>query len=115
MLQYRALILSFVFLLYGIEFFATPRIMMESCMAPQTATSQPTHSCCQKQDKCPKPSKGCNTPNDCCLNCPLCYVTVLSTPADKVITQHASREYNLWVSSYVYLYHTSTWKPPNAA
>jgi len=93
----------------------TPRIVVASCMTPKTATPQTTHSCCHKEDTCPKPSKGCNTPNDCCLNCPLCYVTVLAIPADNIETQSQPREYSLWVSSYVYLYHASCWKPPNAA
>jgi len=96
--------------------------MAQSCMAAQAGTPKSpapptTHSCCQKQtqDKCPKPSKGCNTPNDSCLNCPLCYVTVLATPAAKIEIQNQPREYSIWISSYVYHYHASCWKPLNAA
>jgi len=114
-LQWKAFILSLCILLYGAECTMTPRIVVASCMTPKTATPQTTHSCCHKEDTCPKPSKGCNTPNDCCLNCPLCYVTVLAIPADNIETQSQPREYSLWVSSYVYLYHASCWKPPNAA
>ncbi|HVU94375.1 MAG TPA: hypothetical protein VHE34_04090 [Puia sp.] len=114
-MQWKAFIVTLCVLLYGIEFLATPGIMAHSCMAPQASTAPTTHSCCQKQSQCPKPSKGCNTPKDCCLNCPLCYVTLLHTPSYNVEEQDPPKEYNLWVSSYVHLYHTSCWKPPNAA
>jgi len=65
--------------------------------------------------QCPKPFKGCNPATSCCLNCPLCYVTVLPLAPEKSQEQRITTEYNVWSASYVYLYHTSCWKPPNQA
>lgn len=52
---------------------------------------------------------------DCCLNCPFCYVTLL--PAQPTTPQQGGtkKDYNIWSSSYIYLYHASCWKPPNEA
>ena len=52
---------------------------------------------------------------DCCLNCPLCYVTLLPAQSKNLQQAAPPKEYNIWSSSYIYRYHASCWKPPNAA
>ncbi|MFD2887798.1 hypothetical protein [Chitinophaga cymbidii] len=51
---------------------------------------------------------------DCYLNCPLCYVMTLTSVAlpGKVSTL-AKREYTLYSSSYIFIFCSTTWKPPN--
>jgi len=125
--------------MYMVEYAAAPRIMEVAC-ASGTMVAQGAHSCCDEAaqgEKCERgmqagachdamrpekkeqghgPAKGCNpTAADCCLNCPLCYVMVLPTHPEKTQVDAVRREYIVWNSSYVYLYHTFCWKPPNAA
>jgi hypothetical protein len=63
---------------------------------------------------CPKEGKKGAMAVNCCLNCPLCYVTVLDLGVATPKTQPATLEYPAYVSSYLYAYHASCWKPPNA-
>ena len=101
------------------EYVAAPRIMASSkCLAAEAQT--PAKCCDQamsggKSGHCPKPEKGCNPQADCCLNCPLCYVMELPGSPAAAQTRVGSLEYGAWISSYVYLYHASCWKPPNVA
>lgn len=102
--RFRALILSLCTLFYLVEYAATPRAMAHR-----------VHECCQERTAKGKPVKGCNPMNDCCLNCPLCYVMLLPASPERVAIAATVREYFAPSSTYVYLYHASCWKPPNAA
>jgi hypothetical protein len=93
-------------LFYLVEYAVTPRIM---------AAAHNTDTCCHKKNQCPKPEKGCNPTTDCCLNCPMCYVTLLPTSPGRIGVQKPAQEYAVWRSSYVYLFQATCWKPPNAA
>jgi hypothetical protein len=144
-LQFKAFILFLCTLMYMVEYAATPRIMEVACAGGMVAAQGAHSCCdgMAQGEKCGRgmqagecngaaggkkcdqamragkkgqgPSKGCNPAADCCLNCPLCYVMVLpASPATDGITT-VQQEYAVWTSSYVYLYHSSCWKPPNAA
>jgi hypothetical protein len=121
-LQFKAFILALCTLFYLVEYAATPRMMMDMS-SRAAATPHCNGDCCHdarqagagEHEQCPKPSKGANPAADCCLNCPMCYVTLLPASLAPLEVQPAMRQYGVWQSSYGYLYHASCWKPPNAA
>jgi hypothetical protein len=63
---------------------------------------------------CPKPEKESNGCANCCLNCPMCYTTILSPDneaADLVVM--VRKTYPGYRSDYTGEYHPDAWKPPN--
>jgi hypothetical protein len=94
------------------EYLAAPRVM--DAMAQQKEKGCP--ACCNKgKENCPRQAKDCAPVNDCCFNCPLCYTMVLPASLESVTIERAPLEYSIWTTAYIYLYHSSCWKPPNVA
>src|SRR6185437_2704136 len=117
-LKLRALILSLCTLFYLVEYTAVPRILAQSSAACSNPSAPHTETCCHRPSKPEErqcPGKRCNPLADCCLNCPFCYVTLLPAQSPTQQQERKKTEYNLWSSSYIYLYHASCWKPPSAA
>jgi hypothetical protein len=120
-LQIKAFIFSLCTLFYWVESTAAPRMMNPSTATP----SANTHACCHEgassqgqcqeaaKKQCPK-EKGCPT-SEGCFNCPLCFTAILPVLTQHTEAKQSRQEYNLWISSYVYTYPSSCWKPPNAA
>jgi hypothetical protein len=111
LLKYKAFIFVLCTLFYLVEYASVPRLM----------AGHDKSSCChhsvnkEKKGQCPGSSRGCYPTADCSLNCPLCYVTVLTASQIQASPETIAREYAVWTSSYVYRFHASCWKPPNAA
>lgn len=116
-LQYKAVILILATLVYFVEYAVTPRMMAAMTPVSECAAHSSGGDCCHGavKGRCPKPTKGCNPTSDCCLNCPLCFVMLLPAGVERGEAATVSLEYPEWASSYLYLYHASCWKPPNAA
>lgn len=69
-----------------------------------------------KCPQCPKPGKECNETANCSLNCPMCYMTILSgTHEVSGLVVMVKKLYPAFQSDYVYAYHADAWKPPNRA
>jgi len=73
--------------------------------------------CCKELRKgnhpCKRQQKECNS-SSCCLNCPLCYsFTFLSSDKPEKLPSTSSKEYSVFQSSYLFLYYSDVWRPPN--
>lgn len=73
--------------------------------------------CCAQSCEKPQQDKKDKTDEsqqDCYLNCPLCYVTTLAsiTRLSKN-TGIIEREYSLFAFNYIFIFCSSTWKPPD--
>lgn len=112
-LKIKAIILLFGLFTYLTELATLPAY----CMPVSEATSPlATEMQCGSTCGTPEQEKKDNTENqrDCFLNCPLCYVMTLTsvTLPDKA-TIGLKKEYTLYSSSYIFIFCTTTWKPPN--
>jgi hypothetical protein len=95
------------------EYAATPRMMVEVASRMEATAHSGCGGCAK--GKCPKSSKECKPASDCCVNCPMCYVTLLPVTIGHSGPVFVSVEYPAWASSYSFQYSISCWKPPNAA
>ena len=119
-LQLKAIILTLCTLFYLVEYVSMPRMMVGMATQMAAVTHQ-EGSCCQgsggstKHATCPKSTKDCKSTTDCCVNCPMCYVTIMPASADHLVLSATTIHYAEWHSSYLYQYQSDSWKPPNAA
>jgi hypothetical protein len=64
---------------------------------------------------CKKPTSDCNNSTaNCCVNCPLCYMMTmpgLGWGGRSLV--NVKKEYALYQSHYIFIYCSTTWKPPN--
>lgn len=82
-------------------------------VSPCSAETQCSRSPCKKSPQNEK-DKTNESQGDCYLNCPLCYVMTLTsvTLLSKTIGI-IEQEYSLFSSNYLFIFCSSTWKPPD--
>lgn len=102
-LKYKAFILILCALFYLGELVTAPLSMVTS--TPKV--------CCEKM---PKPFKPCHQASDCCAGCAMCAFVILPVVDEGAwIAPVFKVDYPAFTPSYVYLYHSSSWKPPGRA
>jgi hypothetical protein len=132
-LKIKALILLFCALAYVGEWLAMParmaisarletqaRMAMPGLTQTPAAVSQAPHKmCCEKSmnaagpSGCPKSNRANPGSANCCLDCPMCYTTILSLAREEFRPRIAKKFYPVYQSTYIYGYNADTWKPPN--
>jgi len=114
-LRFKASILLFCLFIYLAELAALPAYCM-SAREEAVPCSMETECCAQSCEKPQqdKKDKTDESQQDCYLNCPLCYVTTLAsiTRLSKN-TGIIEREYSLFAFNYIFIFCSSTWKPPD--
>ena len=117
LLKFKATILFFCLMVYIMELAALPVYCMPIEKAASTCAGKTESSCSSKtaESPCKKPAKeGCSNTSDCCLNCPLCYVMTIAGVAMPGKSSGAvKKEYPHYQSNYIFIYCSTTWKPPN--
>jgi hypothetical protein len=116
--RFKAFILLVSVIAYLGEWTAMPgRLVMtapKTCSSPKTCFARDMKDVDHSQ--CPRQGKENNEAANCCLNCPLCYMTIL--PCDQEAgdpVMMVKKLYPIYQSTYVYGYHADAWKPPNRA
>jgi hypothetical protein len=114
-LKFKASILFLCLFIYITELATLPtycQAVPEELPACSAATECCAGSCKKSQDN-EKDDPNESQP-DCYLNCPLCYATTLTgvTHLDKT-TGVIEQEYSLFASNYIFIFCSTTWKPPD--
>lgn len=127
LVKLKAFILVVCAVAYLAEWLAMPGRMgtpaaasSELCPGKEIRAEKPM--CCQKavngtvHSGCPKPGKGCNEVPNCCLDCPLCYLTILPFAQEETGPAAIGKKlYPVFRETCAYGYHADAWKPPNTA
>jgi len=80
------------------------------CGSNMIKAAQPS---CKKARPCKKQQKDCNA-DTCCINCPLCYAVTMPVTAEAgKLSGALKKEYPAFQSSYLFIYYSTSWKPPN--
>lgn len=126
LLKFKATILFFCLMVYIMELAALPVYCMPVQKEKSACTRKTESPCIRKTERacarktndspCKKPVSDCNNSTaNCCLNCPLCYVvTMPGDVLDGELPDPVNKEYSLYQSNYLFIYCSTTWKPPNA-
>ena len=106
-MKFKAFILFLSILAYVGGWLAMPARMVIS--------SEKT-CCAGAMKNCPKKEKRGATTAYCCLDCPLCYVTVMPSPNEaNAPAPGIKKVYPSYQSIYKDGYHADAWKPPATA
>ena len=105
----KAIIILCCVLAYMVGWMAVPQIMQpieKSCCTKATEKAGEHH--------CPKESKENRKCTDCGISYPICYVMIMpATGPEGITVVVSSRSYPEYYSTYLYRFHSDTWKPPN--
>lgn len=85
------------------------------CMPVPKKESSCASKCTRKtaSTPCKKPAKD-NEMANCCVNCPLCYVTTVASALMPGKTSGiVKRQYPRYQSNYLFTYYATSWKPPD--
>jgi hypothetical protein len=123
----KAYILPFCILIYALELTALPVLCGPAALPESNYRSKANSSCqrktagsCSKKmtdSPCNQSSRsGAKNTADCCINnCPLCYVMTIpgiSLPVKSFWV--VEKAYPHYQSNYLFLYSSTSWKPPDA-
>jgi hypothetical protein len=113
-LKIKASILFFCLFTYITELAALPTYCKPVGEDVPACSLKSSCSPCKKPVQEEKKDTG--SQNDCYLNCPLCYVMTMTSVAFPAKSAAINgKEYPLYSSNYIFIFCSTTWKPPNVS